>query len=79
MSLLREFAKTWNLQIEGERIPGCYGFIVEHSGQLWCWTHSHTPVCGHTFFAIQNGYDEVKAVYFMVGPERPKVKEPDAT
>src|ERR1700756_2237515 len=55
---LREFAKAWNLKIEGVRIPGCYGFIVEHDGRLWCWTHYRTPDCGHTFLRIQNGYDE---------------------
>jgi hypothetical protein len=73
MSLLSEFAEKWKLQVEAERISGRYGFIMECNGELWCWTHSYTPDCGHTLFPIQNGYDEVKAVYFMVGPERPKV------
>ena len=77
-SLLSEFAEMWKLKIDGERIPGYYGFIMECNGQLWCWTHSHTPDCGHRFFPILEGWDEVKAAYFMVGPEGPKMKEPDA-
>jgi hypothetical protein len=83
MRLLSEFAEKWKLKIEGERIPGYYGFIMECNGQLWCWTHSHTPDYGHRFFAIgfspsDTGWDEVKAVYFVVGPDGPKMKEPDA-
>jgi hypothetical protein len=54
MSLLSEFAEKWNaamLKVEGERIPGCYGFIMECNSELWFWTHSHSPD-GHRFFAI---------------------------
>ena len=75
LSLLNQFAEKWKLKIEGERIPGCYGFIMECNGELWCWTHSHTPDCGHSFFPIQNVYDEAAAVYLMVGPEGPKENE----
>ena len=66
MSLLLEFAEKWNLKIEGECISGCYGFIMECNGELWCWTHSHTPDCGHSFFPIQYDYDEAAAVYWLV-------------
>ena len=72
LSLLNEFAEKWKLKIEGKewkRISGSYGYIAEYDSRLWCWTHSHTPDYGHKFFPIGDGWDEVKAVYFIVGPE----------
>ena len=38
MSLLKDFATAWGMKVEGERIPGPNGFIMEHQGQLWVWT-----------------------------------------
>jgi len=71
--MLSEFAEKWNLKIEGERIHGCYGFIMECNGELWCWTHSHTstvlPSAGHKFFPIRDWADEIEAMYFMLGED----------
>lgn len=67
MALLQEFAVQWGLKIEDERIPGVYGFITEHNGELWVWTHNYSQG-GHEFFPIKNGYDTTKAAYLMMGP-----------
>lgn len=66
MKLLERFAADWNLKIEGERIPGIYGFIMEREGQIWVWSHSYSPN-GHEFFPIATGYDEIKAVLRLIG------------
>jgi hypothetical protein len=54
MTLLKEFAVAWGLKMEGERIPGLYGYICEYNGELWVWTHSHAPN-GHELFPIESG------------------------
>jgi hypothetical protein len=36
------------LKVEDKRIPGVYGFIMEHNGELWVWTHTYSPD-GHAF------------------------------
>lgn len=64
MILLEQFASDWQLKIVGDRIPGCYGYIEEHNGELWVWTHSYSPG-GHKFFRIEGWVDEFKAVYLM--------------
>jgi hypothetical protein len=66
MTLLQEFGVQWGLKTEGERIPGVYGFIMEHEGELWVWTHTYSPN-GHELFPIATGYDEVKAMIRMIG------------
>jgi hypothetical protein len=68
MTLLEEFAVHWGLKVEGDRIPGNHGFITEHNGKLWVWTHSHSPN-GHEFFPIAANWDEVEAMIRMIGPE----------
>lgn len=68
MTLLREFAVQWGLKIEGDRILGAHGFITEHNGELWVWTHSYSPN-GHEFFPIAADWDEVEAMIRMIGPE----------
>lgn len=60
MVLLQEFEAKWadlGLKIEGDRIPGFYGFVTQCNGQLWAWTHSYSP-SGHKFFPVLNGWDE---------------------
>jgi hypothetical protein len=61
MSLLEEFALNWGLKVDRDRIPGLYGFIIEHQEQLWVWTHSYSPN-GHEFFPIINWATELNAV-----------------
>ena len=63
MTLLREFAVQW-----GDRILGAHGFITEHNGELWVWTHSYSP-SGREFFPIAADWDEVEAMIRMIGPE----------
>jgi hypothetical protein len=66
-SVLRDFAACWRfLRIEGDRIPGCYGFLTEHDGELWMWTHSHSPN-GHEFFPVIEPHDFLKAVVLLLG------------
>ncbi len=69
MALLEQFAAdwaVWGFKVEGERIYGVYGFIMEYNGELWVWTHSHAPN-GHEFFPIRGCFDELKAVFLMRG------------
>jgi hypothetical protein len=68
VSVLEQFARQWGLKIEGERIPGAYGFITEHNGELRVWTHTYSPG-GHQFFPTVTGFDEIKAMIQMVDPE----------
>ena len=68
VSVLVQFARQWCLKIEGDRIPGAYGFITEHDGELWVWTHTYSPG-GHQFFPVVTGFDEIKAMILMIGPE----------
>jgi len=67
VTLIEQFAALWGLKLEGERIHGLYGFIFEHDGELWIWTHSHS-LSGHVFFPIKNWGDEIQAVFQMLGP-----------
>lgn len=68
MSALEQFASEYHLKQVGDRIPGCYGYIEEHNGELWAWTHSHS-LTGHQFFRIEDFLDECRAIY-LVEPER---------
>jgi hypothetical protein len=43
-----------------------YGFIEEHNGELWVWTHSYSPG-GHRFVPVGTGYDEIKAMIVIAG------------
>jgi hypothetical protein len=64
MNLLEEFAVNWGLSVDGERILGFYGFIMEHQGQLWVWTHTYSQN-GHEFFPITDLTAELKAVVLI--------------
>lgn len=67
MNLLEEFAANWSnpgLKVEGDRVSGCYGFVIEYNGQLWLWTHSYSP-SGHEFFPLTSCYFETKALQLI--------------
>jgi hypothetical protein len=54
-------AVDWGLKVDGERILGFYGFIMEYQGLLWVWTHTYSPN-GHEFFPILDLTTEVKSL-----------------
>jgi hypothetical protein len=61
MTLLQEFALRFGLKVQGERIYGFHGFISEHDGRLWIWTHSHSPN-GHRFAPLRTQIEEQAAL-----------------
>jgi hypothetical protein len=81
MTLLQEFALRFGLTIREECIYGFYGFISEHDGRLWIWTHSHSPN-GHRFVPLKTYADEEAALaelgieirVLVALPARPKMK-----
>src|SRR6266851_3218255 len=81
MTLLQEFALRLGLEIQGQRIYGFYGFISEHDGKLWIWTHSHSPN-GHRFTSFKTEAEEwvalseigIEAKVRIPPPARPRIK-----
>ena len=78
MTLLQEFALRFGLEIQGQRIYGFYGFISEHDGKLWMWTHSHSPN-GHQFVSFKPRDEEaalaelgIESRVLVVPPPRPR-------
>lgn len=78
MTLLQEFALRYGLEIQGERVYGFYGFIAEHGGKLWMWTHSHSPN-GHRFVSFKARDEEaalaelgIESRVLVVPPPRPR-------
>ncbi len=81
MTLLQEFALRFGLEIQTDRIYGSYGFISEHDGKLWIWTHSHSPN-GHSFTSFKTDAEEwvalsevgIEAKVRIPPPARPRIK-----